>query len=41
MVIDEKDRDGKLQYCSNRKAATVSVLSLGKTDKYEYLKNES
>ena len=37
MAIDNKVRDGKLQYDINRKAAKISELSSGKTDKYEYI----
>ena len=37
MTIDDKIRDGKLQYDINREAAEISALSSRKTDKYEYL----
>ena len=37
MKINDKIRDGKLQYDINRKAAEISALSSGKIDKYEYL----
>ena len=37
MTIDDKIRDDKLRYNINREAAKISVLSSGKTDKYEYL----
>ena len=37
MRIDKKIRDEKLQLNINRQAAKISVLSSGKTDKYEYL----
>ena len=37
MTIEDKIRDKKLQYDSNRKAAKISALSSGKTDKYEYV----
>ena len=37
MKIDDKIRDEKLKYTINRKAAKISALSSGKTDKYEYL----
>ena len=36
MTIDDKIRDEKLQYDTNREAAKISALSSGKTDKYEY-----
>ena len=36
MKINDKIRDGKLQYDINRKAAEISALSSGKIDKYEY-----
>ena len=38
MTIDDRIRDGKLQYDINREAAKISALSSGKIDKYEYLK---
>ena len=34
MTIDDKIRDEKLQYDLNRKAAKISTLLSGKTDKY-------
>ena len=37
MTINDQIRDEKLQYDINRKAAEISALSSGKTDKYEYL----
>ena len=37
MRVDKKIRDEKLQLNINRQAAKISVLSSGKTDKYEYL----
>ena len=37
MEIDDKIRDKKLQYDINRKAAIISALLSGKTDKYEYV----
>ena len=37
MTIENKIRDGKLQYDINREAAKISALSSGKIDKYEYL----
>ena len=36
-TIDDKIRDEKVQCDINRKTATISVSSLGKIDKYEYL----
>ena len=40
MTIDDKIRDGKLQYNIKKEAAEVSVLSSGKIDKYKYLADE-
>ena len=40
MTIDDKIRDGKLQYDINREAAKISALSPGIFDKYEYLTGE-
>ena len=40
ITIDAKIKDGKIQYDVNRAAAKLSALSLGKTDKYEYLIGE-
>ena len=40
MVIDDKNRDQKLQYDINRKVATISRLSSGKFCEYEYLTGE-
>ena len=37
MTINGQNRDEKLQYDINKKAATISNLSSGKIDKYEYL----
>ena len=37
MTIDDKIRDGKLQYDINREAAKKSALSFRKIYKYEYL----
>ena len=37
MRIDDKIKDGKLQYNTNREAAKISTLLSGKIDKYEYL----
>ena len=36
-TINDKIRDEKVQYDINGKTAKISVLSLGKIDKYEYL----
>ena len=40
MTIDDKIKDGKLQYDSNREVTKMSALSSGKIDKYEYLTGE-
>ena len=40
MIIDDKIRDEKFQYCINREAAKISALSSRKIDKYEYLTSE-
>ena len=40
MTINLQIEDEKLQYDTNREAAKISALSLGKIDKYEYLTNE-
>ena len=40
MTTDNKIRDEKLQYDTNREAAKISALSPGKFDKYEYLTDE-
>ena len=40
MTIDDKIKDEKLQYDINREAAKISALSPGKTDIYEYFKDE-
>ena len=37
MTIDDKIRDGKVQYDINREASKRSALSSGKIDQYEYL----
>ena len=37
MTIDEKIRDEKRQYDTNREAVKISALSSGKNDKHEYL----
>ena len=39
-MIDDKIRNGKLQYDISRKAAKISALSSGKIDKYEYIVGE-
>ena len=36
MTIDDKIRNEKLQYDSNREAAKILALSSGKIDKYEF-----
>ena len=40
MKIDENFENEQLQYDINTTAAKISVLSSGKIDKYEYLKDE-
>ena len=40
MAVDDKIRDEKLQCSLNGKAATISILSSGKIDKYECLTGE-
>ena len=40
MKIDDKIKDGKLQYDIDREAARISALSSEKIDKYEYLTGE-
>ena len=40
MTINGQIRDEKLQYDINREASKISVLSLGKIHKYEYLTGE-
>ena len=40
MTTEDQIRDEKLPYDINREAAKISALSLGKTDKYEYLTGE-
>ena len=40
MTIDDKITGEKLQYDINRKAAKISALSSGITDKYIYLTSE-
>ena len=37
MTIDDKIKDGKLQYNIKKEPAQISTLSSGKIDKYEYL----
>ena len=41
MTIDDKIRDGKLQYDVNREAAKILALSSDKIHKYEYLTGEN
>ena len=41
MTSDDKIRDEKLQYVTDREAAKISGLSSGKIDKYEYLTGEA
>ena len=36
MAIDDKIKDEKLLHDIDREAAKISVLSSGKTDKYEF-----
>ena len=40
MTIDEKIKNEKLQYDTNREATKIATLSLGKIDKYEYLRGK-
>ena len=40
MVIDDKIRDGKIQYDVNRKTVKISALSFRKINKYECLSGE-
>ena len=40
MTIEDKIRDEKLQFDSNREAAKISALSSGKIDRYEDLTGE-
>ena len=40
MTIDDKIRDGKVQYDINREASKRSALSSGKIDQHEYLTGE-
>ena len=40
MTINDKIRDGKLQYNINREASKISALSSGNILKYEYLTGE-
>ena len=40
MAIDDKIRNEKRLYDINREASKISVLSSGKTDKYEFLTGE-
>ena len=40
MTVDDQIRDEKLHQDIYREAAKISVLSSGKSDKYEYLTGE-
>ena len=40
MATDDKIRNEKRLYDINREASKISVLSSGKTDKYEFLTSE-
>ena len=40
MTTEERIRNKKKQYYINTEIAEISALSLGKIDKYEYLKCE-
>ena len=40
MIINDQNRDEKLQYDINRQAAKTSSLSSNKFNKYEYLTGE-
>ena len=40
MAIDDKIKDEKLEYNIDREATKISVLSSGKTDRYEYVTGE-
>ena len=40
MTVDDKIRDGKLQYDITREAPKIPAVSSGKIDKYEYLTGE-
>ena len=40
MTIEDQIKYEKIQYDIDREAAKISVLSSGKTDKYEYLTGE-
>ena len=40
MTIDDKDKDEKLQYNTDREAAKILVLLSDKINKYEYLTDE-
>ena len=40
MTTDEKIRDEKLQYNTNREEENISALSAGKIDKYVHLTDE-
>ena len=39
-IIDDKIRDGKVEYDINKEAAKISALLSGKFEKYEYLIGE-
>ena len=41
MTIDDKIRDEKLQYNTNREAPKISALSSGEIHKYDYLTGEN
>ena len=40
MTIDDKIKDEKLQYNTNREAVKISALSSVKIDKYDYIMSE-
>ena len=40
MTTDDMIIDGKLQHGINREVAKLLALSLGKNDKYDYLKSD-
>ena len=40
MTLEDQIRDEKLQYDIDKKAAKISSLSSGNTNKYEYLTGE-
>ena len=41
MAIDDKIRDGNLQYDINKEAAKISALLSGKIDKYDIKKTKN